>query len=264
MKKTGEIVGLPIVSLVDGGEIGIVKSLVIDAKNAAIAAIVVDDNKWYKDATLVAFPDILGIGESALTIENKDTIKPLVQVPEFEKLLEADVNILNTKVLSKKGQIKGTVVDVYFDPESGKIIECHAKNESGTDFTIPVERIYTLGAGITVVSDENETMVKPVAVTASTPAPVVANVEVTTPTPVVEAPPVAPAENAAEGDVGASDAMQKFEERQKKFLLGKKASRRISADNGTIIIEQGEEVTEEVLQKAKLAGKFVELSMSLQ
>jgi hypothetical protein len=55
-----------------------------------------------------------------------------------------------------------------------------------------------------------------------------------------------------------------FEEKQRKYLLGKKASRRIEAESGVVIIEQGEEITEVVLQKAKLAGKFVELSMSIQ
>jgi hypothetical protein len=30
-----------------------------------------------------------------------------------------------------------------------------------------------------------------------------------------------------------------------------------------LIVEQGGEITEEVIQKAKLAGKFVELSMSI-
>jgi len=258
MKKTGEIVGLPIVSLVDGGEIGTVRSLVIDAKNAAIAAIVVDDNKWYKDAKLVAFNDILGIGESALTIEQKASIKELAQVPELEKLLEANVNVLNTKVLSRKGQIKGTIVEVYFDADTGKIVECHAKGETGTDFTINAAQLYTLGVGITVVTDEG------------TPAQrsQIAEQPVQQQQPVVASPAAVeaadPAESTEEEPTDANNAMQKFEDRQKKFLLGKKATRKIATDNGTVIIEQGEEVTEEILQKAKLAGKFVELSMSLQ
>ena len=49
-----------------------------------------------------------------------------------------------------------------------------------------------------------------------------------------------------------------------KFLLGKKASRRIETDNGVLVVDEGGEITEEVLQKAKLAGKYVELSMNVQ
>ncbi|HWQ61165.1 MAG TPA: photosystem reaction center subunit H, partial [Negativicutes bacterium] len=49
----------------------------------------------------------------------------------------------------------------------------------------------------------------------------------------------------------------------RKYLLGKKANRRIETDNGVVIVEKDGEITEEVIQKAKLAGKFVELSMSI-
>ena len=54
------------------------------------------------------------------------------------------------------------------------------------------------------------------------------------------------------------------EERHRRFLLGKKAARRITTDNGIVIVEAGADITEEVLQKAKLANKFIELSMNVQ
>ena len=35
-------------------------------------------------------------------------------------------------------------------------------------------------------------------------------------------------------------------------------------DNGIVIVEAGQDITEEVLQKAKLANKFIELSLNVQ
>jgi len=52
------------------------------------------------------------------------------------------------------------------------------------------------------------------------------------------------------------------EDRRRAMLLGKKAARTITADNGEVIVESGAEITEEVLQKAKLSNKFIELSMN--
>lgn len=52
------------------------------------------------------------------------------------------------------------------------------------------------------------------------------------------------------------------EDRRRAMLLGKKAARTITADNGEVLIEEGAEITEEVLQKVKLANKFIELSMN--
>ena len=52
------------------------------------------------------------------------------------------------------------------------------------------------------------------------------------------------------------------DDRRRTMLLGKKATRTIKADNGDVIIDEGAEITEEVLQKAKLANKYIELSMN--
>ncbi len=52
------------------------------------------------------------------------------------------------------------------------------------------------------------------------------------------------------------------DDRRRTMLLGKKATRTIKADNGDVIVEDGAEITEEVLQKAKLANKYIELSMN--
>jgi uncharacterized protein YrrD len=257
MKKSVEIIGLTIVSLVDGEEIGKVKSLVIDAAQAAMVAVVVDDGKAYKGAKLVHFRDILGIGESALTIEKKGVINELPKVPELEQLLEADVNVIGTKVLSKKGQIKGSIIEVYFDTDTGKIMECHAKSENGSDFTIPADRIYTLASNITVIAEDSDGSGKP----ASAPKQAAA-------APVVPQPasstPVAPAAPVEDSNDAIKDATKKFEDRQRTFMIGKKANRKIVTDSGVEIINQGDEVTDEIIQKAKAAGKFVELSMSLQ
>jgi uncharacterized protein YrrD len=265
MKKSEEVIGLAIVSLLDGEEIGRVKSLVINAKEMAVAAVVVEDGQSYRGAKVVEFKDIMGIGESALTVEQKSVVKSYEQLPNIEKLLRANVNVINTKVLSKKGQIKGSVTEISFAKNSGKLIELYAKNDSGADFVVAIEQVYTLSSGITVVLGEDEKISRPETTevlsqsVAASPAIPSKPVE----PPVLEEPTVsAGSEEGSSSD--ANNAMQKFEERQKKFLIGKKANRRIVTDNGTEIVDQGQEVTDEIIQKAKLAGKFVELSMSLQ
>ena len=83
-------------------------------------------------------------------------------------------------------------------------------------------------------------------------------------------PPEPAAESAEEPAAEASeDAAEKAaakatEDRHRRFLLNKKASRRITTDTGVVIVEAGGDITEEVLQKAKLANKIIELSMNVQ
>ena len=53
-------------------------------------------------------------------------------------------------------------------------------------------------------------------------------------------------------------------DRHRRFLVGKKAARDIMAGSSAIIVKAGDPITEEVLQKAQLAGKLIELSMNAQ
>ncbi|MBO4547946.1 MAG: photosystem reaction center subunit H, partial [Abditibacteriota bacterium] len=75
-------------------------------------------------------------------------------------------------------------------------------------------------------------------------------------------PPKAPEPEPEKKPESAAD--KATEERHRRFLLGKKAARTIKMDNGIVIVEAGADITEEVLQKAKLANKFIELSMNIQ
>ncbi|MBR3747235.1 MAG: hypothetical protein IKN27_09795, partial [Selenomonadaceae bacterium] len=65
-------------------------------------------------------------------------------------------------------------------------------------------------------------------------------------------------------DKPKSSREKAVDERRRRVLLGKHATKTIMADSGTIVVEAGAEVTEEVLQRARLSNKFIELSMNVQ
>ena len=95
----------------------------------------------------------------------------------------------------------------------------------------------------------------PEPVKAQAPAPAPKAEEKPAPAPEAKPEPAKPAESAAD---------KATEERHRRFLLGKKAARDIKTDSGVLIVKAGGDITEEVLQKAKLANKFIELSMNIQ
>jgi uncharacterized protein YrrD len=64
---------------------------------------------------------------------------------------------------------------------------------------------------------------------------------------------------------GAKESLSEiFERRQIKYMIGKKVSRDIDADDGSSVIRQGETITDSVIKKAKEYGKFLELSMNIE
>jgi uncharacterized protein YrrD len=251
MKKSVEIIGLPVISIDEGRELGIVRDVVINPSAKEVSALLIEDHKWFMGAKTFPFSAINGIGQYAVTIEKSESVTSVLDSSELLDLLATEVKIIGSKILTKTGQIQGKIIDIIVD-ESGKIITCDVEDMNGQMTTISSEQVVTFGKEVTITNDNPVTpVVTPQ--TEVTLAPATAN-SVITPsetTPIVKAQP-------------SDDAAKKFDDRQKKYLLGKKANRRIETDNGTVIIEQDGDITEEVIQKAKLSGKFVELSMSIQ
>ena len=265
MKKSVEIVGQPVISITEGKEFGHVKELLINHINGSVAALVIDDGKWYLGAKLLPFEAIAGLGEYAVTVNNSQDILTVTDKPELEKLLEAGIKVIGTKVLTKGGRIQGKINEFVID-EAGNINTCELETADGAVIPLPAQRVVTFGKEVIIITESEEpAIVKPVVPTAEVsvvPAePVQAvipeeeQVEVTAAASVVE---------TKDKEQAPDDSAKKFDDKHRKFLLGKKAARRIETDNGMIIVDQGGEITEEVLQKAKLAGKFVELSMNIQ
>jgi len=260
-----DIIGLPVFSISQGKEIGKVRRFVIDPGQGAVIALVIDDGKWYLAAKLLPMSAVTAIGEFAVTVDSVDSLVEVKEIPDVERLIEADIDVIGTRVLTKSGRIRGKVNEIILD-ESGKINFCEVEENEGDISQIPADIVVTYGKEVLVITDGE---VSPVIVKEKPPvqdktAASVGNVQqapgATVSKPVTEETSV----SSANQNEPADESNKKFDDRHRKYLLGKKASRRIETDNGMVIVDQGGEITEEVLQKAKLAGKFVELSMNIQ
>lgn len=159
MKKVQEIIGLPIISISDGIEVGRVKNVIINAAKGAIDYIVVDSGVQSLSAKIIPSENILGIGGYALTIENEDAINDLSKLPAAIDLLQKNIQITGNKVLTKKGRLIGEVGDIYVDGDANCAIQglefiadINHKNIS----IIPRSSIITFGKNLVVVIEEVE------------------------------------------------------------------------------------------------------------
>ena len=323
MKKSVEILGLPVISITEGRELGMSKTLLIDAKNGLIAAITIEDEDWYRGVKLIPYESVIAIGDDAVTVTNSENILKLDDAGDYEALLDENIRVIGTKAITKSGTIQGKITELYIG-DDGKIEKCEITSPDGTTSDVTADQISIFGKQVTVIDPNGtgaEKKTKPVSMPVSQPEPAPA-AEVppqepeapkaeeapqpepaapkaeAAPEPKAEAPaaePTAEAQEAApkaeaqeaapkaeppkaeapkpapkkEAPKPAADPKQAAadkatEERHRRFLLGKKAARTIKMDNGIVIVEAGADITEEVLQKAKLANKFIELSMNVQ
>lgn len=246
MKRSLDIIGLPVITMHNANTVGTVKSLVINPEEGIIAALVLDDGRWYYGAMLIPFPEISGIGENAVIIKDKSVIKHITAAPELEKYLIAGVHVIGGKVLTTCGRSKGQVTELFFN-QSGKITACEIIETNGEINVISVHNICTFGEDVLIIKEET-----------------IPSVPIKSLNEHIKPSSTDLLTNNNELPEPDEDAVKKLENKHRKFLLGKKTGRRIETDNGKLIVDSGCEITEEVLQKAKLAGKFVELSMSIQ
>ncbi|MBQ7516751.1 MAG: PRC-barrel domain-containing protein [Schwartzia sp.] len=275
-KKSVEILNLPIISITEGRELGMSKTLLIDAKNGVVAAITIEDEDWYRGVKLLPYSSVIAIGHDAVTITSSENILTLEDASDYEAMLDANIRIIGTKAITKSGTIQGKVSEIFVG-EGGRVEKCAIIAEDGTESEIAADQISIFGKQVTVIDpppeDEKKTepvMPEPVPEAAApepapAPAPEPEPEPVPTPEPAPAPEPEPTPEPAPEPAKPAESAADKAtEERHRRFLLGKKAARDIVTDTGVVIVKAGADITEEVLQKAKLANKFIELSMNIQ
>lgn len=355
MKKSLEILGLPVISITEGRELGMSKSLLIDAKNGTVAAITIEDEDWYRGVKLLPYSSVIAIGSDAVTVTGSDKILTLEDAGDYESMLDANIKIIGTKAITMSGTIQGKVSEIFIG-ENGKIEKCEIEAADGSLSEITAEQVSIFGKQVTVIEAESEKKTEllnrikqddankpapqidpepeiaapapepePVAVPEpeitlepaapepepvieeTVPEPVVEETVVpeveaetiaeTAPEPVVEEPvaeetpkteavveepvietvpePVveetveAPVVEAAPEPFAEEPAKENkksdpITDRHRRFLLGKTATRQIVSENGVVVVEQGETVTEAILQKASMTNKFIELSMNVQ
>ncbi len=300
MKKSVDILGLPVISITEGRELGMSKTLLIDAPNRVVAAITIEDEDWYRGVKLIPYDNVIAVGDDAVTVNHSENILTLDAAGDFETLLDDNIRVIGTKAITRTGVIQGTITEIFIGKD-GSIEKCEITAPEGSTSEVTADQVSIFGKEVTVISPEGdagkksdaadapaasavttsaeEPAAEPAtepdaeepAASAETPAEDTAAAAEPSAEPTIEelavedAPAETPAaEAAAEEPAEDKNADRVNEDRHRRFLLGKKATRTIKMDNGVVIVEAGADITEEVLQKAKLGNKFIELSMSAQ
>jgi uncharacterized protein YrrD len=311
MKKTQEILGLPIISISDGEEVGKVKSIIINADKGSIDFILVDTGTQILSARVIPTEMVLGIGEYALTIENESSISDIDKISAAIELYQKNILVKGTKVLTKKGRLIGETGDVFVDEDR----EC---NIVGLEFIsnltqnkvliIPRGNVITFGKNLIVVTEDVESVLldnpeqlglEDSVVETEKKSPINLfderinqtdiddnDTDMRTEIKDIESYGIENHVEADEADnvdtaqfhiednkvnveeiekqkMGSeSDAANLFEQRQRQYLNGRRATKTIARNSGDVIINEGAVITDEVIEVAKQNGKLIELVMN--
>jgi uncharacterized protein YrrD len=161
MKKANDIIKLPVISILEGEELGIVEDLLIDADNGKVEFLVVNDSEWYMGAKLIAFEDVKGIGVDVITTEKKQTLKPFSECQVAMDYAKRGIRIIGTKAYTETGVYMGVIDEIIVDEKNGVIYGCDLirdkeKNKGKEKVIIPSNSIITYGKQVSIVVDHVE------------------------------------------------------------------------------------------------------------
>ena len=272
MKPTKEIIGLRIISILDGTQVGVVKDFVLNPQAKTLDFLIIDQPTDIFGAKVIAFADILGLGEFAMTIPDPGVIQDVAQNIDAQNLLKRDTRVLGTKVLTKKGQLIGEVTELLIDEETGQIVVCLYESQ-GEMHQVGVEEVITLGKELLIV--EGSSAVPKPQITEAKSAhqiqtPVVSGAieraEHEEETELAEETVLATEVDLLEegASIGETEtSFNLFEQRQLQYFIGKKVEKDIVLDNNEIL-RSGERITPDIVTHITTRSTLMEVTSHLQ
>lgn len=119
MYRLTELIGLPVLSLNNGQQIGEVQDLVVDISKSTVSGLLIVNETWLSECHTVFFSDIFRIGRDAIMLRDASALQPATAL-EFEdcyRLQELTEKIIYTET----GMYLGGLVDIFFQPSTGEL-----------------------------------------------------------------------------------------------------------------------------------------------
>lgn len=264
MKKLSDIIGLRIVTINDGLEVGIIRSVIINSSKGKIEYFATEKGISLLKAKIADARYVEGIGDYALTIKNKDDVLDINMVPEAMELVYQGVEVIGNRVISRKGKLIGEAVDLVIDEEDGcKVasVQIITNSMEPCIYNIPSTNVVTYGQNFLVIDQENTILISQNNLEMTNQFNNVKqksmekNIEVGNRFDEISA-----ANKKATTMKNVSDL---FDFKQRQFLKGKTCGKTIVSSDGETIVDVGQIIDETIYDLVKEKGKIFELVKSL-
>jgi uncharacterized protein YrrD len=123
MRKGKNLLGLKVISEVDGTDMGSVKDLIFDHDSNQVLALLMSDKDLFGliDAQIIPWEHISHIGPDAITVTNSHARVNAGSDPRVKSVMNRNTALSGTQVYSTEGKNLGTLADTYLDEETGHI-----------------------------------------------------------------------------------------------------------------------------------------------
>lgn len=122
MKSVKNLIGIKILEIKTGKEIGKVKEVLFSEKKVRILGLLVNQKGIFKEARAIQYKNVDNIGEDVIIIKDKKIIEKLNTLPSLYNSYKEKNDIIGLEVFSDNGESLGYIDDIVFEEKNGKVM----------------------------------------------------------------------------------------------------------------------------------------------
>lgn len=150
MRRTREIVGLPVLDMQSGDQVGWVQDVVFDEEKEEVAGVLLEGGHLIQSSKGIPRQAIVSVGKDAVTI-NDTTVREIPGSTWSQKL--------GNQVYTQGGDAKGTVEDIFLDDGAERIVGFEVSDGLFADLaygrgSIGQQHVMVDGKDVLIVDDQ--------------------------------------------------------------------------------------------------------------
>lgn len=120
MERYSEVIGLPVIYVIDGKKAGIIKDIIFCLESKKVIAFEIERNSYEIKKKIVLKEDVINLGKDAIVIEDENKITTFKKAKDSFGIKKKST-IIDSKVYTKHGEDIGIVKDILFDFQKGTL-----------------------------------------------------------------------------------------------------------------------------------------------
>ncbi|MBW4550671.1 MAG: PRC-barrel domain-containing protein [Aphanocapsa sp. GSE-SYN-MK-11-07L] len=121
MRKGRDIIGKTIVAYDTGEKVDKIEDLIFDQDRNLLLGFLIDEGGWFSNAKVLPLSLVKAIGLDAVIVPSEDAIQTASHFPDIDSVLKRNNILKGTQIMTLDGRDLGTLVDLYFDDQTGVV-----------------------------------------------------------------------------------------------------------------------------------------------
>lgn len=122
-RRRSEVIGLPVLGRDDARVLGRVVDILVGQGGDRVVGFLLDGGGTWRGERIVPFEEVAEIGPSAVLVRTDVVLRAgRERRDRLQAMRRRHRSALGTRLVDEKGRDQGTIDDVVFDPETGRIL----------------------------------------------------------------------------------------------------------------------------------------------